>query len=334
MASTESVASRGWSHRAYLGDGDLHRLLDALSQAHTGSSATSLMHPGDLIWGLFQNMHVDPHRAIELWESPDGSLAGFGLFGDGDFHTQCFAQAGEQQTTFETEALAVARERAQHAGASVLRTEILASNTLRGELLAAEDFVPDETRVTSRGERNTGTLRLRQALDAPSLPGASLDLSGREAAPPADFVVRSVGDDREWAERVQLHQSVWAPSRVTLPAYRQLRAAPVYRPDLDLVAVAPDGTFAAYAIVWYDPASQVGEFEPVGTHPEWRRQGAAQTVMVEGLRRLRELGARQALVSSSADNPASIHLYESVGFAVADRGRFYQARVQVHTSEE
>jgi len=61
--------------------------------------------------------------------------------------------------------------------------------------------------------------------------------------------VRSVRDEDEWAERVQLYQTVWAPSRVTLEACRQLRAIPMYRPDLDLVAVAPDETFAAYAIV-------------------------------------------------------------------------------------
>jgi GNAT superfamily N-acetyltransferase len=317
------MASRGWVHRAYQGDADLHRLLDALAQAHARHTATALMHPGDLIWELFQTTHVDPHRAIELWESTDGSLVGFGLFEDGDFDTQCFMLASDQQLTFESEALLLARERARQAGAGALRTEILASEALRADLLIAEGFVPDEARVTSRGERNTGTLRLRQPLDTESLQVESLDHSSGEAPPPPGFLVRSVGDEKEWAERVQLHQTVWASTRVTLEAYRQLRAAPVYRPDLDLVAVASDGTFAAYTIVWYDPSSQLGEFEPVGTHPDFRHRGIGRAVTLEGLHRLRKLGARQALVSSSADNPASIRLYESVGFAVADRGRFY-----------
>jgi mycothiol synthase len=296
------MASHGLVHRAYQGE-------------------------ADLIWALFQNTHFDPHRAIELWESIDGRLVGFGLFEDGDFDTQCFVPSSDQQITFESEALNLARDRARQAGAGALRTEILASDALRADLLIAEGFVPDEARVTSRGERNTGTLRLRQSLASESLQGKSLDHSSEKAVPAPRFLVRSVADEEEWAERVQLHQTVWAPSRVTLEAYRRLRAAPIYRPDLDLVAVASDGMFAAYAIVWYDPSSRVGEFEPVGTHPDFRRRGIGRAVMLEGLHRLRTLGARQALVSSSADNPASIRLYESVGFAVADRGRFYHGRL-------
>jgi mycothiol synthase len=309
------MARHGLTHRAYRGDPDLQRLLAALSRAHADPSGTSLLHPGDLVWAIYQNTLFDPQRSIELWESSDSGLVGFGFFEDGDFDTQCFVQDPDERFAFEADALALAGERARQAGAAELRTAILASAALRHDLLAAKDFVPDDTRVTRRGEPHTAFLNLRRSLD---------DLAV-QAAMPNEFIVRPVGREEEWQARVDLHRVVWAPSRVTLEAYRRLRAAPVYRSDLDLVAVAPDGSLAAYAIVWYDAACRVGEFEPVGTHPAYRRRGAARAVMLAGLRCLHELGAYRALVTSSATNPASIGLYESVGFRIADRERFYRA---------
>jgi mycothiol synthase len=304
-------------HRPYQGETDLQRLLDALSRAHAAPGGSELLHPGDLAWALYQNTAFDPANEIEIWEARDGDLVGFGMFDGGDFETQCFTVEDEVRRAFESEALGFARERAlATGGVGQLRTYILDSETARRELLVAQGFAVDEGRVTRRGGPNVSMVHLRQPLGHAPL----------EAAP-AGFVVRSVGGEDEWPARVELHRTVWEPSRVTLEAYRRLRAGPVYRPDLDLVAVAPDGRLASYAIVWYDPASRVGEFEPVGTHPDFRRQGAGQAVLREGLRRLQVLGAQRALVSSSAHNSAAIRLYESVGFVVGDRGSYYRAEV-------
>ena len=111
------------------------------------------------------------------------------------------------------------------------------------------------------------------------------------------WLVREV-QQAEIAERVSIHQEVWHPSRITRSAYRRLREAPGYRPDLDLVAVAPDGEFAAYCICWSDPISRSGEFEPVGTRAPYRGQGYGLAVVTEGLRRQRALGATSSIVFS------------------------------------
>lgn len=304
-------------HRNYQGEVDLHRLLDALSRAHTASAATSLWHPGDLVWALYKNTEFDPQQSIELWESDGGELVGFCIFEDTDFETQCFVAEGELRRAFEAEALDVARMHARAAGGNQLRTLSFERDAELQELLSANGFAVDAARMTRRGEPRVGMLQLGQCLTGAIEHGLSTP----------GFSVRQVGGEDEWPARVELHRAVWAPSRVTVEAYRRLRAAPVYRTDLDLVAVAPDGRFASYAIVWYDPASRVGEFEPVGTHPDFRRQGAGQAVMREGLRRLRALGAQRALVMSSAQNPASIGLYQSVGFEIADRGWYSRAQL-------
>jgi GNAT superfamily N-acetyltransferase len=126
-----------------------------------------------------------------------------------------------------------------------------------------------------------------------------------------------------------MHREVWHPSKVTLEAYRRLRAAQGYDPRLDLVAVAPDGGFGSYCICWFDPHSRTGLFEPVGTRPASRGRGLGKAVMYEGLRRLRELGARTALVLAVHDNEAARRLYESVGFKKVNAERLYGRKPRV-----
>jgi len=117
--------------------------------------------------------------------------------------------------------------------------------------------------------------------------------------------------------RCTARSEVWNPSRVTLEAYRRLRAAPGYTPEIDLVAVASDGVFASYCICWLDPANRTGEFEPVGTRPAYQRQGFGRAVIAESLRRLKARGATDATVLTPQSNERGVALYESVGFHVA-----------------
>ncbi|MBX3015145.1 MAG: GNAT family N-acetyltransferase [Caldilineaceae bacterium] len=98
-----------------------------------------------------------------------------------------------------------------------------------------------------------------------------------------------------------------------------VRQAPCYRPDLDLVAVAPDGSFAAYVGIAYDVTTRHAVFEPVCTHPDHRQRGLAQTLMCEGLARLHAIGARDVSVETGDMIPAN-RLYESIGFTETWRG--------------
>jgi mycothiol synthase len=90
--------------------------------------------------------------------------------------------------------------------------------------------------------------------------------------------------------------------------------APCFRHDLDLVAEAPDGSFAAYVGVILDEANRFGIFEPVCTHPDHQRNGLARTLMIEGLHRLKALDTIDAHVGTGDMKPAN-RLYDSVGFA-------------------
>jgi ribosomal protein S18 acetylase RimI-like enzyme len=108
---------------------------------------------------------------------------------------------------------------------------------------------------------------------------------------------------------------------LTEDRYRRVTQAWPYRTDLDCVVEAPDGSFAAYVLCWYDDVNGVGEFEPVGTHPDYRRRGLGAAVCRYALIRLREEGARQAIVYAGGrdEDERSRALYESVGFRLLTR---------------
>lgn len=84
------------------------------------------------------------------------------------------------------------------------------------------------------------------------------------------------------------------------------------RPNVDLnlkvAAVAPDGNFAAYCGMWYDPEAGYAVIEPVATDPQYRKMGLGKAVVLEGIRRVEELGAKTALVGSSQQFYYSIGL--------------------------
>jgi mycothiol synthase len=94
------------------------------------------------------------------------------------------------------------------------------------------------------------------------------------------------------------------------------RNAPSFRQDLDLVMVAPDGRFAAYVGIPYDEVNRRGIYEPVCTHPDHQRKGLARALMLEGLHRLKAMGAVDATVDTGDMIPANA-LYSALGFTEA-----------------
>lgn len=138
-----------------------------------------------------------------------------------------------------------------------------------------------------------------------------------DTPPAAGYTVRSLGGPEELPARSYLSWRAFHPDEPDEKYqgwqwYRHIQSAPLYRRDLDIVAVAPDGALAAFCTVWYDDATRTGVFEPVGTDPSHQRRGLARAVMTEGLRRLKETGAEFAYVASWGE--ATHRLYGSLGF--------------------
>lgn len=90
----------------------------------------------------------------------------------------------------------------------------------------------------------------------------------------------------------------------TLFSYEELQKAPDYRKDLDLVVVAPNGNFVSCCIAWVDTHNKIAMLEPVGSIV----LGMGREVLMEGLRRAKELGARSVIMETS------LKYYEKIGF--------------------
>lgn len=191
--------------------------------------------------------------------------------------------------------------------APALSTYALDADPELGTLLAARGFVPDAAPAYSHWYRRLDDGR---PIDVPALP--------------AGYRLRTVRlpDDRE--ARVEVHRSAFAPSRFTTDKHRRLEAMPHYAPERDLVVEAPDGSLAAFTLLWWDPVARIGELEPVGTHREHRRLGLARAVNLAALALLRGMGAVDGLVFSACDNPASEALYASDGFEAVTRHRAWR----------
>lgn len=138
-----------------------------------------------------------------------------------------------------------------------------------------------------------------------------------EASIPEGYVIRPLGGIEEvpmrsWASWRAFHPDDNVRNYDGWRWYLNIQKAPLYRRDLDLVAISPEGEVASFCTIWYDDFSRMGYFEPVGTVGVHRRKGLGKAVLLEGLKRLWNLGAELACVSSYSE-PAHA-LYSSVGF--------------------
>ncbi|MEV8374177.1 GNAT family N-acetyltransferase [Kribbella sp. NPDC056861] len=135
---------------------------------------------------------------------------------------------------------------------------------------------------------------------------------------PAGFTLRHTRPD-EVEKRAAVHRAAWSdlrPSKMTAEVMGAVMNTWPYRSELDWVVEAPNGEFAASALIWLDEKNRVGLVEPVGCATEYRRRGLGQAVNLGALHALRELGAVEARVCPRGDDeyPQARKLYQSIGF--------------------
>lgn len=130
---------------------------------------------------------------------------------------------------------------------------------------------------------------------------------------PDGYTLRSLRPDDDLAKRCYVMGRAFGSEPLPVEIYQMLQQAQGYQLERDLIVEAPDGAFAAFTLVWYEPISKIGMYEPVGTDPDYQRQGLGRALMVAGFQLLRDLGATHVYVGTGTAIPAN-RLYESTGF--------------------
>ena len=136
-----------------------------------------------------------------------------------------------------------------------------------------------------------------------------------EATIPGDYRIRETvvtGDDA--ARMAGLLNAAFHRSIHTGPEYMTfMTQSPSFRGDVNLVAEAPDGSFAAHVGLTLDEVNRHAVIEPVCTHPDHLRRGLARALLFEGLERVAALGAATVDVETG-DAEAANAFYAGSGF--------------------
>jgi ribosomal protein S18 acetylase RimI-like enzyme len=290
--------------RPFRGADDLRRM-----QGLATAFPERTVHVTDLPYRLASPALSDaPERDTALWFGDDGETL--------------LAWAAWQQPWITLD-FAVRPASARELGPHVLAwatARFEAQSAARGRRLrywasARADDADRHALLEQAGLRRTDRRTVRQQRPATDPPPA--------APLPPGFTIRPLRGEAEVEAAVGAHRAAFGTDAMTVAWRRRVLGMPEYRADLDLVVEAPDSRIAAFAILWLTPRGPVGgpegQFEPVGTHPDFRRRGLARAVLTEGIRRVGALGAPAVVEADSVRTPARA-LYESLmpvsGYAI------------------
>ncbi|WP_293338302.1 GNAT family N-acetyltransferase [Microcoleus sp. CAWBG58] len=302
------------SVRSYAGDRDLSAIADLINTCE----AVDRLEEGISISELQQEFNqpsLDLARDICLWEDASGKLIGFAQLSISEpaevTDGWLWFRVHPQMRGGDVEASAIAwgevrmREVSAVRGSPVkLRSSTRADECDRISLLTSCGFKAD--RYFFRMARS-----LAEPIPEPQFPEG--------------FVLRQFPGEEDaeaWVE--MFNQSFidhWNHHDLTVEKFKYHFAQPDYRNDLDLIAVAADGTFAAFCYCEINPEENdrtgrnEGWIAVLGTRRGFRKLGLGRAMLLAGLQRLKAAGVETAILGVDAANPSgALRLYESAGF--------------------
>mgnify|MGYP001056893787 FL=1 len=249
-------------------------------------------------WHVCLNCHnITLDQIAHLWES-EGKLVAIAMPDGGPDEAHFMIHPDYETREVEEEMLAAAEENLsiqKEDGKRFLGVWAMADDPLRREMLA------------EHGYERKGWVESQHRRD--------LSLPIPEVTVPAGYTIRSLGDGLELLERcyasgLGFHEGdikIAVENRDDPTWYRNIQKAPLYRRDLDLVAVAEDGSIASFCTIWFDDVTRSAYYEPVATVPTHQRRGLSRAVLTEGLHRLKQMGCLWVFVGGFEPGPNRLY---------------------------
>jgi len=158
----------------------------------------------------------------------------------------------------------------------------------------------------------------------------SLDSDFSSPRVPDGFTIRQVKGEDEAAAIAALHRAAFRTSHMSTERRINMMRSYNYDSTLDLVAVAGDGTLAAYALGQHSEQETdqgICYADLFATHPEYEGRGLARILMYMLVKRLQKMGYKIAKLSTDSNNQAMQHVAYAVGFQLSGKTLRFQHRV-------
>ena len=253
---------------------------------------------------LLSSTSIDLTNDVRIWKKHDETVCGFALVDLSVWGLFYLVSPSEAGGELDQEILSWACNKASliRQGKSIpLRCRrVREDNPKRISALQRQGF---------RRDTNRQGLRMVRPLDVP------LD----KPLIPQGFEIRHLSDQDEIEAYVTLVNSA-IPGATSVETHQKWIETSEYIPELDLIAVADDGTFAAFCQSYYDPLDlarstrKEGWTDPIGTAPPYRKKGLARAIVLEALQRLKSRGIEDAVLGVAGSNEVAQKLYESIGY--------------------
>ncbi|MBV9790095.1 MAG: GNAT family N-acetyltransferase [Chloroflexi bacterium] len=286
---------------------DLWNLCEEVDQLGQGTNVNELRVE-------FSDPWLDKDRNVLLWDDAEGNLV-------------AFAQIWTPNNDERVEGRIVYQAHPEYRS-SGLEAQILDWGEQRLREISRERGLPAKSTVAVR-DTQLSQIALMESRDMTPERYTFVMIRDLDDLPPAElpagFTIREIGDEADGEAWIGMYNLSFIDHYnhhpLTFERWKNWLDDPDGRADLNLVAVAEDGTFAAFCWAGINTAENertgenVGWIHLLGTRRGYRRIGLGRGILLTGLQRLKASGMNTAKLGVDAQSlTGATRLYEAAGF--------------------